>query len=129
MEARRNEVNRVNDMLIKPNRVSGFYEVAFQGEETTQEALLDIVFPVWFVDRPAMSFCAELMRDIIEDGSYPTISVVVVSWTKTKDVRPGGGYFTGAQLAVVASGRVGEEMVVHWQADGKALNLTGTAGS
>jgi hypothetical protein len=128
LEARRSDVNRVNDFLIRPNRVSGFYEIFFTGTATTQEVALDVVFPVWFVDRPAMSFGGELLRDIVEAGSFPTISVVVTSWTKTYDVRPGGGYYTGCTFAVVVSGREGEEMIVHWQADGKALHLTGGGG-
>lgn len=122
-EDRRQHVNSVNDQLIKPTRVSGFYEIAFQGTATTQEIAVDVEFPVWFVDRPGMSFSAELMRDILEPGNFPTISVVVVSWVKEHDVRPGGGLFTGCRLAIVASGRAGEEMIVHWQADAKAMNV------
>lgn len=122
-EDRRQQVNRINDQLIKPTRVSGFYEIMFQGTATTQEIAVDVTFPVWFVDRPGMSFGAELLRDVIEAGNYPTISVVVITWTKVHDLRPGGGYFTGCRFAIVASGRVGEEMMVHWQADGKAMNV------
>lgn len=129
LEARRHEVERINDFIIRPNKVSGFYEIKFVGTATNQELAVDVTFPVWFVDRPAMSFGAELMREILTDGSFPTISVVVVAWTKIHDIRPGGGYYTGARLAIVASGRAGEEMVVHWQADGKAINLTGVGAT
>lgn len=125
MEARRHDIERVQEFVIKPNRVSGFHEIAFVGTALTQEALIEIDFPVWFVDKPGISFSAELVRDIIEEGNFPTISVVVVSWKKAHDVRPGGGYFIGANIAVVASGREGEQMIVHWQAEGKALKLTG----
>lgn len=121
IEARRHMVERLNSFTVLPNRVSGFYEIFFQGTATEQEIAVDVVFPVWFVDKPSMSFGAELLRDLLTDGEFPTISVVVVAWTKTKEDHVGGGYFTGARLAIVASGREGEQMIVHWQADGKAL--------
>lgn len=126
-EARRHDIQRIDDFLIKPTRVSGFYEIIFDGTSTAQEALLDVVFPVWFVDRPAMSFGGELVRDLVEDGNYPTISCVVVAWEKVNDLRPGGGYYSGATLAVVATGRMEERMIVHWQAEAKALRVTGSA--
>lgn len=124
-EHRRDQIERINDMLIKPTRVSGFQEIAFVGEETTQELLVDVVFPVWFVDIPAMSFGAHLVRDLVEEGFFPTVSVVVVGWTKAQEIRPGGGYFIGARLAVVASGREQDRMVIHWNAEAKALRIAG----
>lgn len=133
LEQRRAEVERVNAMLIKPNHVAGFTEISFsvnedeiEGSPVSQELLVDVTFPVWFVDKPSMSFGAELVRDLVEAGKYPTISVVVVRWRKEKEVRVGGGYFVGATLAIVASGRSGEQMIVHWQAEGKAVTVTGS---
>lgn len=125
-EARRTDIQRVEDFLIKPTRVSGFYEIIFDGTSTAQETLVDVTFPVWFVDRPAMSFGGELVRDIVEVGNYPTISVVVIAWEKVNDLRPGGGYWAGATLAVVATGRLEERMIVHWQAEARALRVTGS---
>lgn len=123
IESRRADIERIHNFMIKPNHVAGFYEIQFEGNAKQQEILLEVTFPVWFVDRPAMSFGAELMRELITDGDFPTISVVVVAWTKVHENRPGGGLYTGAQLAVVASGRDGEQMIVHWQANGKAMNV------
>lgn len=128
IEARRAYLSRVNDFLIKPNRLSGFYEIEFVGTANEQEVAVDVEFPIWFVDRPSFTFGGELVRDILVDGSFPTISAVVVGWTKTHDVRPGGGYYIGARIAVVASGREGEQMILHWVMDGKAIHLVGAEG-
>lgn len=125
-EDRRNRVDQINDFLIKPTRVSGFQDILFTGDTVMQEVAVDVVFPVWFVDRPAMSFGAELERDILEEGNFPMISVVVVKWVKVSEEKS-GGWFTGAQLAIVASGRKDERMTVHWQAEAKALRLVGEA--
>lgn len=125
LEARRADVERINEFTIKPNHVEGFYEIFFTGTAREQEIAVDVTFPVWFVDRPAFSFGGELMRDILEEGSFPTISAVVVGWTRVHELRPGGGLYTGARLAVVASGREGEQMILHWQMNGKALTHAG----
>jgi len=125
MEARRTDINRANDARIKPTHVSGFYEFSFQGPATTQELLVEVDFPCWFVDRPAFSYGNELQRDILVDGSYPQLAATVVSWKRVHEIRPGGGYWTGATFAVVASGREGDAMILHWQMDAKAMQIPG----
>ena len=125
MEARRHEVARANAARINAVHVSGFYEFTFQGTETTQELLVDVVFPCWFVDKPSFAPGSELIRDILVEGQYPTLSATVVRWTKIHDVRPGGGYWTGATIAIVASGREGDEMILHWNMNGKAMSIPG----
>lgn len=121
-EARRRDLGRVEDFIIKPTRVTGFVLTEGAGE-----ALHEVVFPVTFTERPSMSFGGELdVDEFVEALVFPTVSVVVVSWAKTMTDRVGGGtnapgWFAGAILAIVTSGKSGQRMWVHWQAEGKAL--------
>jgi hypothetical protein len=136
MEVRRTDINRINDAQIKPTHVSGFYEFSFVGTETTQEVLLEVDFPCWFVDRPVFAPGMEIPNypvlpaaavptDVLVDGEYPTWSATVAAWKRMHEFRPGGGYWTGAHLAVVATGPVGQEWILHWTMDAKAMNIPG----
>lgn len=122
IERRRADLNRIDDFTIKTTRVHGFVLTEGAGE-----AAHEITFPVTFTERPSMSFGGEMDENqFVEDLSFPTVSVVVVSWTKTMTDRVGGGlgapgWFAGATLAIVTSGKTDQRMWVHWQAEGKAL--------
>jgi hypothetical protein len=122
LERRRAELSRIDDFTIKTTRVHGFVLTEGAGE-----AAHEITFPVTFTERPSMSFGAELAdNEFVEDLSFPTVSVVVISWTKTMIDRVGGGldapgWFAGANLAIVTSGKSDQRVWVHWQAEGKAL--------
>lgn len=123
-ESRRADLQRIDDFVIKPTRVSG--EVLTEG---TGEALVDVPFPVWFAQKPSMSFGGELESPIMAEGFFPTVSVVVYQWIMSLDERLGGGYWTGARLAVVTMGTLAEDlvspqrMIIHWQAEGKAFRM------
>lgn len=124
LERRRAELGRIDDFVIKPTRVTGFVLTDGAGEVTH-----DITFPVTFTERPSMSFGAELDTDqFVQDRAFPTVSVVVIRWIKTMTDRIGGGegqggagWFAGATLAIVTSGKKTQRLWVHWQAEGKAL--------
>lgn len=116
-EYRRGEVERIIADQIAPTRVSGFELIQGAGE-----VAFDVHFPIWFVEKPAMSFGGELDdTQPLTEKKYPTVSVVVFRWEKKLTDRPGGGYFTGATLAVVTTGPNDLNMTVHWQAEGKAM--------
>lgn len=117
IERRREELTRMADFSIRPTRIAGFDKVVDPGE-----VLFEVNFPVWFVERPAMSFSGELPEGVAPvDGKFPTVSVVVARWKKSLPDRPDGGFYSGAFLAVVTTGHAGLEMLVHWQAEGKAM--------
>ncbi len=135
IERRRADLGRIDDFTIKTTRVSGFILTEGAGE-----GLHDLTFPVTFTERPSMSFGAELeTNQFVEDLAFPTVSVVVVSWVKAMTDRVGGGvnapgWFTGAMLAIVTTGKNEQRMWIHWQAEGKALRdpvneLGGTGGT
>lgn len=116
-EERRGDLYQLEAQTIAPTRVSGFEVVAPAGE-----VAFDVDFRLWFVEKPAMSFGGE-MDDTqpLTEKKFPTVSVVVFRWIKAQTDRPGGGYFTGATLAVVTTGPKDLKMTVHWQAEGKAM--------
>jgi len=132
-EQRRSTVDRINEFLVKPTRVVGFDALTVGVAVATvppslsksqdAESLYDVNFPVWFVEKPSMSFGAELDDTQSPTAqAFPKVSIVVARWRKKQEDRPGDGYFTGAQLAVVISGPVaGFKMIVHWQAEGQAM--------
>lgn len=87
----------------------------------TAETTVDVTFPCWFIEKPALTFGAEVTDSIIEAGAFPTVSAVVVSWTMVHEQRLGGGYYTGCRLALVVSGRDGQRFSINWNAEGKAV--------
>jgi len=121
-ERRRAEVNRIDAFAIKTTRVNGRQLV-----KGTGELIVDVNFPVLFTELPSLSFGAHMEDgEVPEALNLPTVSTVVLSWLKTHEDRVGGGlgmpgWFRGARLAIVTTGRTGHKVWVHWQAEGKAI--------
>lgn len=115
-ERRRGEVERSESMYGRVFTVVGFIELNGCGE-----ALVDVNFPVWFIERPAIGGAGEVGEGAVLTGAnYPIFSVGAVKWV-TEDKPGGARYYTGAQLAVVVLGPSNQKSVIHWQAQGKAL--------
>lgn len=131
-ERRRADLARADDVSIKPTTVGGF-ELTIDGGTGYSEVAIEVAFPVLFTERPAMAFGGELdENEYANDGFFPTVSVVVLVWKKSHLDRVGGGlnapgWFSGATLAVVTTGRAGQRMWIHWQATGKAIRDPGLA--
>ena len=116
-ERRRADLSQVEQQSIRHTRVTGFELTVGAGEAT-----VEVDFPVWFTEKPSMSFGGELEEnEYLVERKFPTVSVVVVSWKKAQADRPGGGWYVGAVLATVTTGRTEHRMWVHWQAEGKAI--------
>jgi hypothetical protein len=117
MERRREELTRMADFAVKPTRIAGFDKTVGPGE-----VMFEVNFPVWFVERPAMSFSGELPENVAPvERKFPTVSVVVAKWKMVQAERPDGGFYGGAFLVVVTTGHAELEVLVHWQAEGKAM--------
>jgi hypothetical protein len=114
-ENRRAEVDRQDAMGISNHRISGFLTVLGAGE-----VAVDVPFPLWFVEKPAFSFGGELAEGHSAEAlNMPTVSCVVLRWaTQTREMAT---YWTGANLAVVTTGKEDHSMVVHWHMEGKAF--------
>lgn len=121
LEERRGTANRLDAITGKLHSVQGFIEIIGSGE-----ALLDVNFPVWFMDKPTFTFGGEMAPDqVLTTGQYPMLSVLVHRW-RMKDYPNGVSYYAGATLIIVTTGTDDQKLLGHWQAQGKALrNPTG----
>jgi hypothetical protein len=116
-KAKDSDTDRIDKFLIKPTSVTGRELTLNAGE-----VLIDITFGLWFVERPCMTFGGELdANDFVEALKFPTVSGVVVEWVMKQSERLGGGYYVGARIAAVTTGRVEQRVWVHWRAEGKAM--------
>ncbi len=105
-----------NDFSATPTAIIGQFRVNGQGE-----AQIDVTFPTRFVEKPILSFGAELIEgDSQVPGFMPWANVIVLSWT-TKEIPPTGRAYTGARLGVVSGGVSFQKMNIHWKFNGKAL--------
>lgn len=106
---------RVQDQLANVHTVNGLFMVDGSGEATAT-----IAFPIKFMERPLINFGGELNpNSTVTAGNFPTISVVVGSWTL--EGPPEKRYFTGATLLVRTTGPDLQKMWIHWSAVGKAI--------
>lgn len=122
-QKRLSEERRRNEHKARVHRISGKFMMNGVGEATQ-----DVNFPVKFFERPNLTFGGELSPDaVLTDGSFPTVSVVVVRWNieepevTTTDSTPERRYYVGATLAVVTTGHSSNSMWVHWTMEGKAI--------
>jgi hypothetical protein len=112
------EAARVSESSAEFQVVQGFLTVDKAGEVS-----VDVNFPVRFIERPSLSFGGELDGNHFpEAGNYPTVSVVVARWTKDLiDTTRDEGFYSGATLMVVTTGKSDQKMIVHWQMSGRAF--------
>lgn len=95
------------------------------------ELAYEVLFPVAFIEKPAISGGFELVENTSpEAGNFPTCSVGVLRWiTHTPD--PIRTYWKGAVLSIVTTGKtepVPQLFYAHWQMRGRALrNPIGTS--
>lgn len=119
-EARRGTANRLDAITGKLHSVQGFIDIIGSGE-----AILDVNFPVWFLEKPTFTFGAEMAPDqVLTTGQYPMVSIIVHRWAM-KDFPQGVSYFAGATLIIVTTGTDEQKLIGHWQAQGKALRNPG----
>lgn len=117
-EQRRQDLNRIGDFLIVPTVIPGRILVVGSGE-----IVVPVHFPCWFIDRPNFTFGGELEEgQFIEAGIFPTVSAVIESWEMKKQDRVGGGYYVGARIACVTTGKSDQRMWLHWRCEGKAMS-------
>lgn len=115
---RHREADRIEEFLTKNTSVFGRVLVKGAGE-----VVVTVDFPIWFIERPNFSFGGELAEgDFIKEKSFPTVSGVIEEWVMKKEQRLGGGYFTGAKIIVVTTGKIDQNVWLHWRFEGKALS-------
>lgn len=91
------------------------------------EILLDVAFPVVFIQPPIFLYGAELAPgNVLVSGSFPVMSALVHYWDVDQpDLELFGStrrqHFRGAQLAITATGPETQRMFLHWQFTGMAV--------
>jgi hypothetical protein len=123
---------RADAVQAKVVRVSGTVEAAGNGE-----GIADVAFSTQFVEVPTMSFGGQMgFGTVLVGGQFPTVSVLVHHFVTTELPQGLSSLVVGAALIIVTTGPANQLVVVHWQAEGKALsnpsdvgyfNSTGTA--
>jgi hypothetical protein len=111
-ETRRRGVERVDDMSAKDTTVTGFSAIDGVGE-----ALVEVLFPVAFGQKPVFAFGGELdeTTPTVVLGQFPSYSGVVVSWTVVNKITGAfSGYYTGCTIAVVVGGLPSQKSWLHW---------------
>lgn len=120
-EARRGEVERSYSVRGGVSRLLGFRDLARAGEVTDE-----VMFPVWFLERPGISGGGECApNEPLVDGEFPRWSVGVHHWITEE--RGGVGetglvtFYRGAVFIFVAEGPETMRSTIHWQLEGRAL--------
>lgn len=124
LEDRRGVIERIEGMAGRVHRVQGHFSKKGAGE-----ASIEVRFPVWFIEKPIFTFGGELAENTSPTTrKFPTISVIVLNWILQE--YPGDiNYYIGAILGPVSTGTSDQEIIVHWQFEGKALrNPTSDSG-
>jgi hypothetical protein len=113
---RERDVYQTEEFTGRPHVCSGQFMM-----EGIGEVLVDVKFPVFYLEMPLLSFGAALEENqSVVLGSVPTISVVATRYDY-KLSRTGARLYRGAQLGVVATGSTGHRLQVHWHFTGMAL--------
>lgn len=115
-QLRRSQEQQIEDSIGRVHTVSGEFIVMGTGE-----ALVEISFPVTFVEKPHLQFGGELSpNSVITDGAFPTVSVVVGHWN-SEDRGGIAAFYRGATLCVVTTGVPEQSMSIHWSMTGRAI--------
>lgn len=91
------------------------------------EALAEVKFPVFFLERPTFTYGAELAEgSVLIPTEYPTLSALAYDWDIADPDKELFGqsmrrWYRGVSLAIVTTGPVGTDMYVHYQFTGRAI--------
>lgn len=121
LENRRSNVDRINSHGIKIHVYSVDSPVVGVGE-----AIIEIPFPVLFVERPGFTSGFSLDENVSPQlTNFPTYSAVVVQWVrqpkKTTSDNANSFLYAGAILSVRLTGDVSQRATLHTRFEGKAM--------
>lgn len=88
------------------------------------EAVVDVTFPVYFVDKPKHYKGGELQSgESFTTGSFPTTDIVILQWdTRLRD--DGTAVYSGATIGIVTTGIPGQLSTVQFHAEGIGIRQT-----
>lgn len=122
IQARRNDLDRIDAQSVKQFRVAGRTQVIGGGESS-----IAVTFPVTFIGRPSFSFGGELAKNQLtqlktRDGGtqpLPSVSAIVAEWDTVQRIT--GVYnYVGCTLIFQTLNNP-RYLWVHWHIEGKAF--------
>lgn len=118
VESRSDKIKRIDSMTVKVQKVSGRVLINGSGEVS-----VFVPFAVNFIERPVFNYGGELdENERATAGRYPTISAVVVNWSKVKEIEGATeGYYIGSDVAVYTTGQTEQRIWLHYSFEGKAI--------
>lgn len=124
LNTRNANISRSQDAQAKYYSVTAEIDVFGPGD-----AIIDVTFPVYFVDKPKHFKGAELQSGQgFELGSLPTHNIAILQW----DIRvrdDGTSVYSGATLGIVTSGPAGLLSTVQFHAEGIGIRQTTSSAS
>jgi hypothetical protein len=107
--ARHNATERIEEQVVKNGSVHGFIDIEDYGE-----TLVEVSFPVVFLEKPVFTYGHELADNVWPtDGSFPVASATVISWI-TRDYSGDRRFYTGANIGITIFGHKGMRSVLHY---------------
>lgn len=115
--------HRLNAQAARTVTQTGKALIIIPDGATAAEALFPITFFNVFVDEPAFTSGLALdVNQLLTDGSYPTATACVATWTTVLNASPGLSY-SGATIAVVVTGTALQQLWVHYSFTGIGLSI------
>lgn len=110
------ERDRIHDQESQYFKVTGEIECDGPGEGVT-----NIVFPIYFTEKPRFSFGLELIPgQPIAAGRFPRCSATVIQWGQ-RAREDGTIVYSGAALSISIQGPTGQVLIVQWHMEGTGL--------
>jgi hypothetical protein len=115
-------VETLSEQTIRDGHVHGFIDLPGDGE-----VVVDVTFPISFMERPVFTAGLELGKNIsFTAGNFPIYSATVGRWTTRSPA--GAMLYTGATLGIVVVGPA--RSVLHYKFEGRTFTVpTGTESS
>lgn len=102
-------------------RLSGLIDITMAPDEALGEALIEIPFPVLFIELPGVSDGMHLFEgERIVAGQFPVVRSFVNIW-RFKEYPGGTRHYTGANLGMVVTGHPGMRCTLHYHFEAKAV--------
>lgn len=85
------------------------------------EGVINVVFPVFFTEKPRFSYGVELMPgQPIAAGQFPRCTATVIQWGQ-RGREDGSFVYSGASFSISVDGPDGQVLIVQWHMEGMGL--------
>lgn len=116
VENRRGTVERLTNAAAQYFKVTGEVEVSGTGE-----AIISVLFPVYFIDKPRLSTGHELgFAQPAVAGNLPVVTTCVLAWNQSTR-NDGTIIYAGMTLGIVSDGPDGQVLNIQWHVEGVGI--------